>query len=845
MNPTQFDWSIVIQLVVLALPLAGIVAVVTMVLRRRQRYSDLPVDAPTGCFTSRLTETLVIAAACAVLTIFALTCTHWRTLLMVGPADAQSYRVLGIAATGLAVCGLLAALALAWRGASSVAVVALIITVFGYGGAAVWANHRYARDVDLSPSCTDVDLTLDISGCNVVGAALRANGVELGKTPVRIKLSQFLEKVPIWEKAPGPEWPRGEGDDSKRSTPKDKHWGLWRVPAAKHLFLRGPLAEALDERQDRYAYFQAEFDGELAEGTGGSGGGGGSGNYEVGIGFRFPRREAAIEELLNQARLADYTVDEAWLRQAADFGPDAWIAIRRATPLEPQMQKVCDAWANWLFQADEADDARSAWQAFERISTAADDEGKYITDSPAGRAIELVATRLDPRQLTATAEPLIESITSITFSQGTGPTGDTTLAVYDNDTRHERDSLGSNSRSTSVASGGRVDRLMPSGLALAHAIWLCQRQMTESVSGDRDDVFQQHLAPQLLRADAERHAPQALRLAMMLGGDQVDKYLIRQANWTADSTWPAETNSFDWLGGRYVNRWFIAAAQLAGPAGQRFRARNLERLFAAADEATENMLFSGSVTRALPFLFLENDRGTKSTAMLYWPRFRRVAQQVDLYDALKWQVEYLIAMEPASTVGMYRDVFTAAGGDGDFRHASDQVRQLDLLKQLPEEKQIAILDALLEHDAVKPRPGRVAGDHLLRNLQEQRFLQQDDPLAVDYQMKWLRDELPQEEQPGLNRSWLIKRLPKSANRHPNLIAALAAASEPDLRLIAVSAIRAMPTPWNQQLLRDLLDDEDAEVRQAAIAAEAYWAKLRSSAPGESPAAAGGSDSDAD
>ncbi len=732
--------------------------------------------------------------------------------------------------------GLLAALAFAWRGAGTIAVVAMLLTAFGYSFGVASADRigrmdsfHYRRSN--KQEFSDLNLVLDVGGCNVIGAELRANGVVLGKTPVRITLAEFLAKVPDWKKAPEPtlrtDSTVASDIEAAESMPEDPHWGTLRLPELPFVRLPEAIENTIRERKGRYIYFQCEYDGELGVSGGSSGFGGGGENYSGTITFRFPKRDAAIERLLNQARLADYKVNEEWLKAAAAFGPDAWIATWMTTPYEPEMNQMLDAWARWQYDLDDVHSATDAWQALERVRGEADRDGRYVTSSPAGHAVEILSTRLDPWELIEAADSLINSISSVAYGHGSDGRGLSYWSVESEGGRGLQIPLTGNGMSVS---SGNEGRLQPSGLALAHAIWLSNRRMINSQSSnDSETPYQQRLAPSLLKADLNRRPPYALMGATHFGGATIEKFLMRKASLTQDATWQSNFLDFEYIQGVHVNRWLYYAAQLPGPVGRKFRRANEDALFNTADQISA-VLFGmrENVADKLPFLFVENDLGPASIGRKYWPRFRAIAER-QAPSALDNELGYLVALGSAADPQMYVDAVASA-----WKRNREQHMMIEFiswrLSEIQREQRAAILDGIISSLVEDARPASSTDwqrAYAIRGLREARYLEIDDAESVAYLLKWFCGELPKDEQPGLSLKWFeSEKLPKTAARRPLLIAALAAAPEAKFRLLAVKAMEAQPIPRFQQLASQLLQDPDEQVRAAAQGAEEHWESLR-------------------
>ena len=84
------------------------------------------------------------------------------------------------------------------------------------------------------------------------------------------------------------------------------------------------------------------------------------------------------------------------------------------------MAVLLDDFADWTFALDEAGDAQSAWQCFEAICRKADTSGVYSTETLAGRAVELLAPRLDFARLTEASKRLLHSGDGLSWMHWTG-----------------------------------------------------------------------------------------------------------------------------------------------------------------------------------------------------------------------------------------------------------------------------------------------------------------------------------------------------------------------------------------------------------------------------------------
>jgi hypothetical protein len=846
----------------LVLPLALLAACIWLLVAAwRRRYAatgPLPAGAPMGSRTSAGVELIVVAAMGLVILVMTATMPNTNGLLLQLANQSRAVVVYSLVAFALAALGFVAAITFAWRGAGSTAVVVMILTLAAYGfslnGNPYLSNLRQQQYREQRESRTDTEMLIDI-GANVTGADLWANDVYLGKTPVRIKLSEFLTKVPDWTDDPRKKRPE-TGPDSASNAGKqpgsywNDRWGILIMPYDDvSRRLRGPIALPPAEAESNsmfgstainggrslpdYHFARVAYDGEEGHATGSTGGGSGNGvDFAESIGFRFLAREAAIERLLDQARLADYQVDDRWMESIAKFGPDGWIAIRSAAEFEPQMQGVFDAWVRRKYSIDAARGFDGAWELFERIRQEGDAEGVYFTAAPAGRAVELLSPTLLPRLLIDASKPIVETTTNTTYVDYGDVFGNRQIAVYAEGARPI--SLPGNSRLQGWYNGHTKDgvgQMKPSDMAVIHAIWLANERYAHGKSSSGGaNPFQTQLAPLLLRADFERsqRMPMAMWAAVKLGGPVVETFLTRMTERKRDVDVLVNYRDAErpFMGARF-NRWIYWAALLPGEAGQNFRANHLDALFEMADQVAEYPASVDEVQAALPFLFTENELGAESIGRRYWPRYQEVVQRKRPYRDLEPQLSYLVCLGEAAEAEMFINVLIAAwdARPNEMDFVQFRLRQLD---KLPVEKQAAVLDGLLAHIAARDQTARPPNFFEQNDLRRARY-EIDDAASVAYQLKGLRTEPSAADGYLFQQPAFADRLAETASRRPMLVEALATAPEAELRLLALDALRADPLPPFQKLLPALLQYPDEKVRTAAEGVQKQWDSLRATA----------------
>ena len=523
---------------------------------------------------------------------------------------------------------------------------------------------------------------------------------------------------------------------------------------------------------------------------------------------------------MNLARLNDYAPGSEWFEAMETYRSDGWIALRRAMDKEPGLAQVLDRWATWRYGLEQVTDTKAAWTVFERIRQEADQQQYYLTADIAGRAVELLTPKLDPDQLVRLARSIVRS---------------TRLYSWSSWQMNSRGQFGMNASPwglptgaeeyvTGYMAGGRGEqRLAPGDYAVAHAVWMLAQEL-EAQDDTQPNIVERELVPPFLAR--HYHNLVLLRLAAQIGGPALDQYLLRQ-NWQAapeDLPW-GEKDRPNAVG--EVNGWLYLLANLRSPTGRQFRQDNQPRLMEMADRLTQHM-FSWSWDRSLQFLFLDLEAGPSSLARRYWPRFQEAATR-EKHDALSLQYQYLLRMEPLSTVDMYVQCWKESRGDpGQFDEALDNFTK----SSVPYHKRERIYEALADYiegdvrnveAAYEPNEQKLRRD-LLGHLGEKLRPITDEARARDLFIE-IQAGSPK-YLPANVAAWLTH----SAPGHP-LVRLLANAKEPSLRLLVMGALREYPTPANRAILQKLLQDNDEQVRTAAQAVAAALTTLK-----ETPAA---------
>lgn len=744
----------------------------------------LPAPPPAPEWASRVAEATALAAAGLTILGMKATDSNAGGLMLLLDKLTPGAATLNVTVFACATAGVLAATLVAlWRTGPGAILMGVVLAayawVFGYPNR---LTERLVR-----PSERSITARYTIRTGDIVGADLWVNGVLLGRTPVETTLADFLERIPYW---PKPLKGCGDGTDEVRllhygptgkSTSIRQRCITFRAPRQEPRLGGRDLSHNLDGRQ---YYACVKLDGECGFGLGTGSGASGSRykrSYETRLHVDFLSHRERMEKLLDMARLSDCRATSAWFRAMDSYGKRGWMALRRAAMREPELMPMLDAWAAWRYQLDGATNAGTAWRAFLRVCAAADEQREYHTASVDGRATELLVPKLDPEQLARHAEALLKR-----YRGGPG------FARCEEYGRVQFEVV--------VPRDGSEARIPPSAAVVAHAVWMLDEQL------DREDdstpnIVERRVTPALIRWFPYPYRSEA---AGALGGPAIERFLIRQ-DWRR----PVRSHGGDHRArlssmGVNANRWLHLLANLRGPFGAQFRARHEDLLLRLADRLVSGP--GGAVRPPEDFLFLDLDRGTRSLAVRHWPRYRAAAVKWK-HDSLDAQWAYLTRMEPLSTVEMYLDTWRRAAQDYPWQQGAFR-----WLESLPDVKRQAVIDAIV-HEVDESRnppkqwPGTFVGwrEHVVNELKARGT----DRRVAEETLAELHAD-PSADRRSRVALWLEHTRPD----HP-LVGLLAQQEDPQLRLLAVPALKAHPTRHNREILQRLLTDPDLQVKAAA------------------------------
>lgn len=734
--------------------------------------------------------------------------------------------------------GCLVAVLLAWRGSTSWAA---LLLVCGMLGGKLYVQQvlsaQFMQNWDLQHNPTEPQELSDFPPMrvrfqlpdNLAGADLWINGVHVGKTPYQTTLQELLDEVPTWTHE-DQRLARDEEDKYESWTyDANGHHGSWldrwgwcplhlpnSIPRPhESLFYKvdlGPL-KGYGRAADQHTEGPPGAPDSVTV-------------YELDT--KFPVWEDQIEELLDRARLADYTVGPEWFAALASYQSYGRDRLREAIRTEPEFNRVRDDWTRHVTGLDGVNDPAAAWQVLMRIQNETREAGKYASDSLPGRAVDLLVPQLDPEQLCEYAVHLLETTPDLnrgsmqygndffrTADQGEPPRPEAVAAwpiaqaVWRMDQR-----LDESSDVHDPETAARLSAESTAASAGAHSDSDARPALASLIDADRDNIVEHTVTPELLRM-SYRDAS-GLRYVSILGGSAYERFLLRQ-DWrrrvTEQGAGARHVGNFENL----VNEWFYQLMWLPGPVGREFRLQNASRLLELARNSVEEFeLHTGSLPQDIDFLFLDRTwtANEPSLAMRFWDDVDRMAKLIPDHSqeqALPMRWNYLGRLWPESTVQMFVDAYAEQPLESRlYATLSDDIAPDD---------QVEIYSALLDFEVERHERLPDNGQSSMQNpayvsdLNRQDLQRKLFDLPCEASAMLTLDQL-QIEPGGPLRRDLPERM-QVDTVHDDLVRLLAKSGEPAFQRMALTAIEHHPTPFRRAVLARLLEAEDEQVRKEA------------------------------
>ena len=783
---------------------------------RRSQHIDAPLDvvAPKKATQAQLAEPIMLSLIGGLLlTLLAASAYPLGvTKAITNESPLTTVVAVGCFVAALVGFGLAIAVSRSGRTIHASVLLAAVLCVYGFV-----LNVGLTRDVHASAGSNNAGdrvIVINVSGTNAVGIDLWANGVHLGKTPVRMNLSDLLDTVPDWEVPPDSELSQEAlaVDGSKIHNfvrwSFDKRWGTISLPDPD--WVSGRVGQRLKKRANDKLFVRTRFEGHDGLRGGGSGASGSGELYSIHVSFRFLHREESLEALMDEARLSDYNLNEEWFEAIKAFGDDGLIAISKAIQYEPQFAALRIALAEREYHVD-LSRLSNPKNLLAVLAADAEERNRYTTFDLAAEVVRATALRADEQVLVDRVGEIVNRVGSVSYSVF-DLAGTTYYGVF----RDGASLRGTGRSSSSYVGFGNGETLSPSDAVYVHALSVKLDSLPEDSYWDlriRDEVTRA-----VLRELYRSRTNIPIEFLNHIGGTIFSDYVVKKAQRTR---WNDVSNFSDRHNGHAqdLNKWWSAAAAIRGVDGDRFRDRNQSQIFEMADAISEGLFGQDDVAQKLSFLFTENDRGDSSLARRYWPRFQSILLNSRSFRTLQYEVAYLIESEPVFSADEFVELWRNEDDDSD---AGEALRQL---AGLPEQRRAEVLDAF------RPFEEKFAGldfdwvahtlknrGYFLRLYNELRYEQIDDETSVDYYIKQLR----QLDKGSYERSRCKQRIIELGSSKPRLVKRLAESNDIEMQRLALSAIADDPTPRNQKLAQSWIRGGNRELAAEAENVTRRW-----------------------
>ncbi|MBL4886539.1 MAG: HEAT repeat domain-containing protein [Planctomycetaceae bacterium] len=760
----------------------------------------LPKKALKGTQVSRIVETVAIGGgSLSIITLLAFYRSYDGIPYALSELAPASVRQEYFLFFGCVTACILIAMIMAWFHRTYIACIGLIIcfsaTGFLVNSGEVLSYKNHKDEIRKIPLALYVNLN-----DGIVGADVWFNGMHIGKTPIQADLDEVLAKLPNWDDKPYNEVFGVQGEGERPHAMLTIH-----VPSQVGMY---------DDSEDRWrkVYARVELDGELLFSdhyrtvTGGSRMMGQLRPCNITLSMMLPKWNKEIELLLDQARLANYEVDRTWVEAMQSYGQHGWKAIRMEVVKEELgFNQVLDAWAAEVYGIDPDINQTIAQDKFDQICDEANQRGKYHTDSPAGRAVEILVSKLNRDEMITLAEKRIHS------ERFHAPGG----------RRSSGPAYGRFDFGMTVQYPKEKSTISPADYVLAHVIWKLDA-LYDSEDDSTDNPIEERIVALFLR---DHNYTNLLDKCQALGGSVFERFVLRH-NWRIEPDRMKGNDSFydsirvdpeEW------NRWQYIAATLDSAAGRNFRKNNESLLLGKSSAGLNNPGFPHVFNlKSLGFLFLDPQLGGESLAAKFWPSFmaKKANAEHEMSEVMKKRWEYLVRMQPNASVEQFVE---------SYQPEPRSRFSADILTQLESELQLEVLSGLV-----------LETERLINEINSDRSITSIRKAERDNYAEMAR-LVPCEKSAALMIQWLseqaddrgrrVARIESliNSNRLPDQqLNAIADAEDAELRVLVLPGIEKLPTPTRQAILKKLLSDHDPAVQQQAVKVQEKLEAIRNS-----------------
>ena len=208
----------------------------------------------------------------------------------------------------------------------------------------------------------------------------------------------------------------------------------------------------------------------------------------------------------------------------------------------------------------------------EYVANEAEKQKYYSSDSPAGRAVDLVIPYLDVKRLVEQAEQRINAFGSLT------PSWTVSHGTVDGQAYFAMDARGVGGMNEVFTPNAY--KIRPRDAVLIQVVWKLD-ELLDSKDDSQDNLIEQRLTPAVLRLNPTGHRNNIDAIAEVLGGSVYEQYVLRH-NWREQD--PTDYFARQNVGGVEVNRWLLSAASMDSEAGRVFRREHSSKVLEMTEQ---------------------------------------------------------------------------------------------------------------------------------------------------------------------------------------------------------------------------------------------------------------------
>ncbi|GEM_PF-3142638 len=764
---------------------------------------------PVRSWTSRATESVALALIGVVAVMLVVTYSLiWQpewSLPDATPELKSGYLRIGAVGIGLV-------LIVGVKAATGYALPAIVLLALSFGVG--WHTIQHDREKFLVEATEEfearpIPAEIRLLG-HIDGADVWLNGVYVGKTPIKTSLDELLARFP--DRNLG-QFTQIERQGVERIADAPSHDTFY--PARRFRIADQNVTVWID-RNGEHGVLAG--DGFRFAGTRGEGGRKSLSSRETEpfgllLNATFPSWEQDIKSLLDRARLNDYEFDAEWIQAMASYRWRGWIKLRQLASHEREFKRALTEWTRWQYDLDSVDDAHSAWQIVQRVSTEADRQGGYDTDTPAGQAIRLVIERLDPQQI-------VEAALAATRTMYRNPSERSRANTIDGEyhfftlPRHKWRTY--------------LYALEPHHAVLADMVWKLDQSL-DAQDESVDNIIERRLVPELMRRTGRSGPRDFAEPVRILGGSMYERFQQRQDWRTLGEAKIYRRTPME--GPKFIvheNPSFMRLANLRSPTGRQFRQAHSQRLMNRAEEMVAAGFYYDR--KELEFLFLNAGSGPP-IGVDFWHRL--YGNLRDVPDAPGNDVPMEVGLRVMFLKRLGKHVtFDMIVSTADLAAQGQEMTSLHLLlRELPMPQRFDVTLRVVEHLQRMPElPGVRSWDQpsQLATGLASTFRLLDHPDAARRAWKLYDGFERQRLRDTIGRGLEYDRTFKLGRLSAEFLSVMGHSDDPEIRRMLAVHLKENFVPSRRGILEILQSDTDVDVAAAARASRQYHNELKHS-----------------